>query len=103
MLNQPSPLAGSINSLDAKQLVQDVAPTGGGKRGRKSKKIELQPREDEDEVENMDAKKMAGLTIIQVPYWWDKTVESISATIHKYRPDIITVCESEMRAMWRAK
>lgn len=33
-----------------------------------------------------------GVTLIQVPYWWDKSVASLAATILKYRPDIELVC-----------
>ncbi len=29
-----------------------------------------------------------GITLIVVPYWWDNTIESVAATIHKVRPDI---------------
>ena len=29
-----------------------------------------------------------GITLIEVPYWWDKTVESLSATIYNARPDL---------------
>lgn len=26
--------------------------------------------------------------MIEVPYWWDQKIESLAATIQKYRPDI---------------
>jgi hypothetical protein len=29
-----------------------------------------------------------GITLIPIPYWWDKTLPSLAATIHYYRPDI---------------
>jgi hypothetical protein len=31
-----------------------------------------------------------GITIIEVPYWWDGNKESLLPTIHKYRPDLIS-------------
>lgn len=30
-----------------------------------------------------------GITLIQIPYWWNFSNDSLKATIHKYRPDII--------------
>jgi hypothetical protein len=29
-----------------------------------------------------------GITLIEIPYWWPKTLESLCATISHYRPDI---------------
>jgi hypothetical protein len=29
-----------------------------------------------------------GITLIQVPYWWDTRQSSLAATIHKYRPEL---------------
>jgi hypothetical protein len=29
-----------------------------------------------------------GTTVIEIPYWWDRSTESLIATIQKYRPDI---------------
>lgn len=29
-----------------------------------------------------------GITIILIPYWWDHTINSLKATIHKSRPDL---------------
>jgi len=42
--------------------------------------------QDYDKVSRM--KKM-GRTVISVPCWWNKSVESILATIYKHRPDLI--------------
>lgn len=36
-----------------------------------------------------DACKAAGITLIEIPYWWDYDKSSIIATIHQERPDII--------------
>ncbi len=30
-----------------------------------------------------------GITLIVVPFWWDRTVESLVATIHDVRPDAV--------------
>jgi hypothetical protein len=30
-----------------------------------------------------------GVDLIRVPYWWDREPDSLAATIHHYRPDII--------------
>jgi len=30
----------------------------------------------------------AGITLIEVPYWWDLSKDSLLATIHKSRPDL---------------
>ncbi len=32
-----------------------------------------------------------GITLIDIPYWWNYSLEDLSATIHKYRPDIIAI------------
>jgi hypothetical protein len=29
------------------------------------------------------------ITLIQVPYWWDNSIDSLAATIHMARPDVI--------------
>ncbi len=29
-----------------------------------------------------------GITLLVVPYWWDKSAESLARTIHELRPDI---------------
>ncbi len=30
-----------------------------------------------------------GITLIEIPYWWDEEIESLRATIHNKRPDLI--------------
>jgi hypothetical protein len=30
-----------------------------------------------------------GITLIEVPYWWDNKLESLQATLHSKRPDLI--------------
>ncbi len=34
-----------------------------------------------------------GITLIEIPYWWDHSKQSLLATIHKYRPDLVTTME----------
>src|SRR5690349_7901399 len=33
--------------------------------------------------------KEAGITLIEIPFWWDREQDSIAATIHSIRPDLI--------------
>ena len=30
----------------------------------------------------------SGITLTQVPYWWDRKIESLAATIYNTRPDL---------------
>ncbi len=30
-----------------------------------------------------------GITLIEIPYWWDRTLASIAATIQKHRPELL--------------
>jgi hypothetical protein len=32
----------------------------------------------------------AGITLIEIPYWWDYEEDSLRATIHSHRPDLIS-------------
>jgi len=29
-----------------------------------------------------------GITLVQIPYWWDETIGSLSSTLHQYLPDV---------------
>lgn len=31
-----------------------------------------------------------GITLIEVPYWWDSSVESLAATIQTQRPELVS-------------
>ena len=33
--------------------------------------------------------KENSITLIRIPYWWDQSRDSLAATIHKYRPDLV--------------
>lgn len=37
----------------------------------------------------MEQCTLAGVTLIVIPYWWDKTPNSLKATIHAIRPDLL--------------
>ncbi len=44
-------------------------------------------------VQERDKKKQTlckeqGITLIVVPFWWDRTLESVAHTIHLSRPDV---------------
>jgi hypothetical protein len=30
----------------------------------------------------------SGITLVQIPYWWDGTIESLSSTLHQYLPHL---------------
>jgi hypothetical protein len=42
------------------------------------------------DTEKFVACMKAGITLLEIPYWWDQTKESLVATIHRIRPDIIS-------------
>lgn len=41
------------------------------------------------DAEKRRACMSAGITLIEVPYWWNYDISSLHATIHQHRPDII--------------
>lgn len=43
----------------------------------------------ERDSEKKELCKKAGLTIIEIPYWWNGRVESLAAELAKHRPDVI--------------
>ena len=44
-------------------------------------------RQRADEIKQNFAKQM-GITLIPIPFWWDKSSKSLASTIQLYRPDI---------------
>eukprot|EP01114_Cavostelium_apophysatum_P024274 TRINITY_DN9449_c0_g1_i1.p1 TRINITY_DN9449_c0_g1~~TRINITY_DN9449_c0_g1_i1.p1 ORF type:complete len:327 (-),score=52.59 TRINITY_DN9449_c0_g1_i1:1077-2057(-) len=56
------------------------------------------PFGDAEEQQKRDAEKRAmcernGITLIEVPYWWDGTKEEIQATIHLHRSDLLETAD----------
>eukprot|EP01114_Cavostelium_apophysatum_P003644 TRINITY_DN1370_c0_g2_i1.p1 TRINITY_DN1370_c0_g2~~TRINITY_DN1370_c0_g2_i1.p1 ORF type:complete len:645 (-),score=176.79 TRINITY_DN1370_c0_g2_i1:23-1957(-) len=49
--------------------------------------------------EKRDACAAAGITLIEIPYWWDKELKSLEATVAKYRPDLISRVISDADAI----
>jgi hypothetical protein len=43
----------------------------------------------ERDKEKREACLQKGITMIEVPYWWDKQPSSLIATIHKHRVDLL--------------
>lgn len=39
--------------------------------------------------------KRHGITLIEVPYWWDCSKSSLMATIHQVRPDLVPSTNSD--------
>jgi hypothetical protein len=39
--------------------------------------------------EKVNACQQLGITLVTVPYWWDRTKDSLAATIHLARPDLL--------------
>jgi hypothetical protein len=46
------------------------------------------------DIEKKEACRVAGITLIQIPYWWNRRKESLAATIHLVRRELL----SEFRA-----
>lgn len=47
--------------------------------------LSLKDRDDEKK----EACKRVGITLVEVPHWWDEDKDSLAATIHMKRPDLI--------------
>eukprot|EP01027_Heterolobosea_sp_BB2_P018850 GEZU01026495.1.p1 GENE.GEZU01026495.1~~GEZU01026495.1.p1 ORF type:complete len:840 (+),score=185.05 GEZU01026495.1:594-3113(+) len=43
----------------------------------------------ERDQQKIEACQRAGITLVIVPYWWDRTAESVVATLHRVRPDLV--------------
>jgi hypothetical protein len=39
--------------------------------------------------EKREVCQQKGITLIEIPYWWDKKTSSVIATIQQHRPDLI--------------
>lgn len=42
-----------------------------------------------NDQQKLEACRQAGITLIQVPYWWSGDKESLQGTIHLVRPDLV--------------
>ena len=31
-----------------------------------------------------------GITLVEIPYWWDRRYESLISTVYNHRPDLFT-------------
>jgi len=39
--------------------------------------------------------KQQGLTLIEIPYWWDLQITTLIALIHKHRPDLFPTLRND--------
>ena len=54
--------------------------------------IDTHSLNERDEAKKLLCKEL-NITLISIPYWWDYQVNSLKATIHQYRPDLIAAQE----------
>jgi hypothetical protein len=47
-------------------------------------------RQKHDQLKKMHAMQL-GITLISIPFWWDKTLSSLANTIHLVRPDVVQI------------
>jgi len=45
------------------------------------------------DTEKKYACKAANVTLIDVPYWWNMSKQSLATTIRSYRPDLLQIPE----------
>ncbi len=43
----------------------------------------------ERDLQKRESCSIKGITLIEIPYWWDLSEQSLSATIYQCRPDLI--------------
>jgi hypothetical protein len=53
--------------------------------------LEMQKERD---ILKKEACKSFGITLIEIPYWWDGQYESVVATIYRARPDLFQIVPS---------
>jgi hypothetical protein len=58
-----------------------------GEQHYKSLYLNVQLQKERD-ILKKEACKSFGITLIEIPYWWDGQYESIAATIYRARPDL---------------
>jgi hypothetical protein len=52
------------------------------------------------DTEKKKACRNYGITLFQVPYWWDKDKKSITALIAHYRPDLLSAPTNNEGILW---
>ena len=40
------------------------------------------------DVTKKEMAKNKGITLLEIPFWWDKKIDSLAATIYMHRPDL---------------
>jgi hypothetical protein len=48
----------------------------------------LQKARDEEKKKQC---RLAGIDLIEIPYWWDRSEQTLAATITKHRPDLLHI------------
>ncbi len=43
----------------------------------------------QNDQQKREACRRANITLIEIPYWWNYTVEDLACTIYQYRPDVL--------------
>eukprot|EP01114_Cavostelium_apophysatum_P019375 TRINITY_DN6228_c0_g2_i1.p2 TRINITY_DN6228_c0_g2~~TRINITY_DN6228_c0_g2_i1.p2 ORF type:complete len:176 (+),score=29.60 TRINITY_DN6228_c0_g2_i1:928-1455(+) len=51
--------------------------------------VRVLPANVETDQEKLAACQMRGITLIAVPYWWDGSMDSLRASVHLARPDLV--------------
>jgi len=51
--------------------------------------------------EKQDVCKEAGVTLIEIPYWWNFSRDSLAATIYTVRPDLPIFEDSKFQTSWQ--
>jgi len=54
-----------------------------------------QEKYNQRDAEKRIACESKGITLLEIPYWWDFTKESLLATIKQKRPDLVKECPHE--------
>jgi hypothetical protein len=52
-------------------------------------------QKERDEEKKLKCKEK-NIVLIDIPYWWDRNKESLMATIHKYRPDLVPMAKDTL-------
>jgi hypothetical protein len=52
-------------------------------------------KQQQRDSEKKAACESLGITFIEIPFWWDRSIESVSATIKNYRPGSCLACPAE--------